>query len=144
MPNRTVAPRVRSLCALLVAVVLGVAVLPALGATTATAAADTRVTTGTITWGVKASFRDYLTKPFAQGSAATTPPATTRLRRRRARWASSRRACCFSYRRRSYSRSRFEDTALLSLVVPPARARRRCTTAVTRATAGHVPDPGTV
>ncbi len=40
------------------------------------AAADPTVSSGTLTWGLKESFRSYLTGPIAHGSISATAPAT--------------------------------------------------------------------
>ncbi|WP_313601431.1 HtaA domain-containing protein [Aeromicrobium phoceense] len=58
----------------LLAAVLAVAAAPAVRADAAEA--GTRVTTGTISWGLKTSFRNYITGPIAHGEVTTGAPAT--------------------------------------------------------------------
>ncbi|SKB08319.1 Htaa protein [Aeromicrobium choanae] len=58
----------------LLAAVLAVVTVPAVRAHAAEA--GTKVTAGTISWGVKSSFRNYITGPIAHGTVTTTAPAT--------------------------------------------------------------------
>lgn len=75
MQDRTVdTPRVRSLLVVLVAAALCLIALPAMPAQASEA--PTRVTGGTVSWGVKESFRDYVTSAFAAGSVDPVEPAT--------------------------------------------------------------------
>ncbi|MTB88778.1 hypothetical protein GGQ26_10510 [Aeromicrobium sp. zg-629] len=74
MPTPTFSvQRARSTAAVLLATVLCVLALPATSAQAVEA--GTKVTTGTITWGVKSSFRDYVTSPVADGAVEVAPPA---------------------------------------------------------------------
>lgn len=64
----------RAIAAVMLAALLGLMALPTVRAEAAEM--PTTVTGGTLSWGLKSSFRSYLTGPIAHGTVSTTAPAT--------------------------------------------------------------------